>query len=199
MKLLSSFLIIFFLHQYDALEIECDHEGLVQYQSCDVKSFKASSPSDKTVTRINANGSEILDTNNEVLTIGIYDQNLEFFPTGFTKLFPKITEIYLVNLSIKELTKNDLKEFGRNLKNFYVQNTKISHLTHDLFEFNPFIEYIQIADNKIQSVEYGTLDNLPLIRFYFNEECAGEEIYVIPEDSPKIKEILPMVYERCSI
>lgn len=68
-----------------------------------------------------------------------------------------------------EITKEDLKQFGENLKELNLAGNLIEIIESNLFEFNPNLEEVSFADNNIRHIESGGLKGL--------QKLDGKRIY----------------------
>lgn len=122
----------------------------------------------------------------------------DFIPKGLTNFFPNLKDIEIFDANMKEISKDDLKEFGSNLEKLWLWYMKITHISHDLFEYNPYLKEIVLWANEIQTIEYGAFDNLfNLVTLDLDENiCISEYVY---NDYYGLRNFIQRVYERCSV
>lgn len=114
-------------------------------------------------------------TNDDVKFFEVQDQDTIYFPSGLTKYFKNIESIQLASTKLKELTKEDLKEFGGKLKNLWLYDNDITVIQADLFQYNPNLEFINLGDNKVAQVELGAFNGLDKLHtlWLFSNPCRN--------------------------
>jgi len=95
------------------------------------------------VTGSHANG---YSSNSQVRAININGVVLNYLPSGFDNYFTNILGLEIVYTPLKEITKNDLKQFPK-IQYFTIYDTQIEYLEKDLFMHNPEITTIRIERN----------------------------------------------------
>jgi hypothetical protein len=98
-------------------------------------------------------------TNDDVIRFDIISNTVNYFPRGITKYFKNIRIVEIGHANLKEITKEDLKEFGDKLKKLYLLNNQIEVIEADLFIYNKNLEDISMT-NKIKHIENGAFDHL---------------------------------------
>lgn len=145
---------------------------------------------------ISVQGQHLTGKNNDdVITFFSDFQKVNFFPRGLTKFFKNIEKIQLGFGSIKELTKEDLQQFGDKLKDFYFYGNELETVKADLFEFNPNLESISFRANKIKAVEsgaFGGLNHLKALFFSFNTCINSDKV-----DREEVLELIKKVETDC--
>lgn len=89
---------------------------------------------------------------------------LNFFPQNLTNYFKNLKFVEIYNANMSEITKDDLQQFGENLKEISLSNNKIEVVEGDLFDATPNIEKINFSNNKIGFIETGAFGNLTKLR-----------------------------------
>lgn len=82
-----------------------------------------------------------------------------YVPSGIVDNFKNIKVLVIAFTGLQIITQADLKPM-KNLQNLYIDNNKLTSLADDLFIFNPSIEYINLAQNKISSIGLNTFEPL---------------------------------------
>ncbi|KAG5669992.1 hypothetical protein PVAND_000280 [Polypedilum vanderplanki] len=115
-------------------------------------------------------------TNADVIILSIDGQTAHYLPQGLDKFFPNVIYLNINKSGLKEITKNDLKNFPK-LRNIAVRGNDIESLPSDLFEYNPEITNIGFASNKIKSIGkdiFKSLNNLESVNLLRNT-CISQQ------------------------
>jgi Leucine-rich repeat (LRR) protein len=144
----------------------------------------------------NVSGEHIPDTDDGNITqIHIINQQMEYFPIGFTKFFEHIVAIHAGRNKLSYLEKNDLKEFTK-MRFLYLYSNWLKVLESDVFQHNAALEYISFYNNRL--VHIGSKILLPLKRLktaYFNKNiCVDKQA----ASDQGISELRLEISERCS-
>jgi hypothetical protein len=78
---------------------------------------------------------------------------MEYLPSGFDNFFTGITNVKIYNTQLKEIKKENLKQF-KDLYRLSITYNDLTSVDHDLFEHNPNIHLVDLSYNKIQFVIY---------------------------------------------
>lgn len=92
--------------------------------------------------------------------------NLNLFPSNLDKVFNNLTEIYMRNSSLQEITQSDLKPFV-NLNSLYLAFNKIKTLGENIFKFNPHLFVITVFRNQISEIDPSAFDGLDGLEVLF--------------------------------
>lgn len=121
---------------------------------------------------------------------------LECFPRGFASVFPNILAIGFYHTKIREISKDDLKEFGGQLKYFRIGKSKIEKIDGDTFLFNYNLQTIALDRNFIAAIDYKAFTQLSKLKslWLLGNLCLDESannrldvIKLISEIKEKIK------------
>lgn len=182
--------------------IECnfdDHVVAIYAYRCFVKSYDLpiTSKDNREVTEIRGQHLEG-KSNDDVATIDSSRLKVKFFPRGLTKFFKNLQTLYITIAELQEITKDDLKEFGGNLKNLWIYKNEIRVIEADLFEFNPNLEDINLANNKITYIApgaFGGLEKLHTLELDANP-CTKGDTYE-KDDRSKVLELIRVAENSC--
>lgn len=91
-------------------------------------------------------------TNDDVKAVWITSSNVFYFPLGLGNLFKNLLSIGIQNSKLREISKEDLKEFPK-LKRLDLFDNEIEIVDEDLFQYNPKLEDIGLNKNKISQID----------------------------------------------
>jgi hypothetical protein len=166
--------------------------------SCEVQNNPVTTSKDsRDITGIRGNH-QSGKTDNDVIHFTIYGKTANFFPRGITKYFKNINYVSINNANLKKITKEDLKEFGDNLKKLYLSYHQIEVIEADLFIYNKNLQEIYITDNKIKHIETGAFDHLKNLEdlHLFDNPCTSSVIATALSRSVVIK-VIQNVEKSC--
>jgi Leucine-rich repeat (LRR) protein len=126
-------------------------------------------------------------TNADVIILMIEEQTLHYMPQGLGDFFPNLVYLNVYKSGLKEISKNDLKNFPK-LQIFSATNNDIETLPGDLFQFNTKITNISFLRNKIKSIGkniFVPLSELKDVNLVGNECINGRA-----DKSDQIKKLL---------
>jgi Leucine-rich repeat (LRR) protein len=106
-------------------------------------------------------------SNNDVRAFKSNGKTAIFFPRGLTIFFKNIETVQIINGKLQKISKDDLRQFGGNLKKLWLDNNELQEIKGDLFEFNPNLENMSFTSNKIVHIDSGAFDGL-VKRDYLN-------------------------------
>lgn len=201
MKTLNLILIfIIFCRITSSIILECkyfNHPGYGYY--CGIENRELRSLSEfREITEVQGQHLEG-KFNDDVKSLWSNNVKINFLPQNITKFFKNLETIQIYNGILKEITKNDLKEFGDNLKNLWLDENEIEVIKFDLFEFNKNLESISFSDNKIKIIEDQAFDRLEYLKEFFLQfnPCTTENDKVDFKNREKIKELIKIVEKIC--
>lgn len=87
-----------------------------------------------------------------------------YFPESVDKFFPNLKYLTVNYCQLREIHRNDLKNFTKLLE-ISLNNNFIEILEENLFEFNTDLKAIFISNNKISSIHPNVFDNLPKLNY----------------------------------
>ncbi|XP_070494599.1 uncharacterized protein [Chironomus tepperi] len=112
-------------------------------------------------------------SNNSVIDVIFVNCGIKKIPQGLTKIFPNMQDLSVWHSNLKEVTKNDLKEY-KNLLRFGFCDDKIETLYGDLFEGFEDVQELAFTNNKnLKFIEPNILDgleNLKMVNFTGNSK-----------------------------
>lgn len=184
MNFLNIFLIFVVVAQSNAMTIQCEYSvyeqdywpslggGFQCRAAIDyLRGYDSSSPIEA-VTQNNWNGR----INGDVDAFWMDEQNLESFPKGLEKFFPKLKAISLSGNKITSTSKDDLKVFSQ-LHYISYWDNKLTTLDDGLFSLSPTIQYVELGKNQIKHIGLNTfkpLKNLQVLDFAVGNNCIDE-------------------------
>lgn len=192
-------LLSIFSYQVESVEIICDfNEGGQCYNCigyhCDVQNTElVTSIDDRTITKVNSGKSP-----NDVKGFWVRNKNVKFFPRGITKFFNNIENLSVEHCDLKNITKEDLKEFGDNLKKLWLYNTEIEVVESDLFEYNQNLIFIDFEKNLIKLVgddAFNGLRALKNLRLNNNPCTTGKDF--VTNNSFEVLRLITNVKRKC--
>ncbi|CAH1719904.1 unnamed protein product [Chironomus riparius] len=147
-----------------AVEFECFYntEDFPSYgfvYSCAIKIGEIKKKSDVEIKSMN--GNHITDIDNDgVLGFLVFYKILHHFPQKVTHFFKNIKAVSVEYSKLKEIHKEDLRQFGDNLIDFGLEGNEIQTIEAELFSHNSNLKYISLINNKIQTIAENVFDNL---------------------------------------
>lgn len=197
LSLLFASLSVYFLSSVSAVVLECefgyDYSCLVNNPTLIL------SKDDRAITAVNG-GHETNRTNDDVNNFYSYGRKINYFPREVTKFLKNIETVNLNYAGLKELTKDDLQQFGDKLKTFWVPHNDIKVIEGNLFEYNQNLDWIVFNDNKIKHVEvqaFSHLEKLSIIHLGSNP-CITFEGYFASNNHSVMLEHIANVTATCS-
>lgn len=138
-------------------------------------------------------------SNSDVKAFYSNGNTVNYFPRGLTKFFKNIEKVQIAYGNLKEISKEDLKEFGDKLKVLIFQSNEIKIIDADLFIFNRNLEHISFAVNNIKQIGSGAFNGLQkLVKLELRENsCIFDSAEIM--DPSNIAEIIKEVDEKCKI
>jgi hypothetical protein len=131
---------------------------------------------DQIITSVNQDNTYF---NLTVTKIYINSQVVHFLPERIEKFFPNINEVQIINSSLTEIDKFDLKAF-KDLEFLNLPHNKLEVLKNDLFVFTPKLRYVYINNNNLKFIDERLFDVIratnflasfefnPCIHFFFH-------------------------------
>jgi hypothetical protein len=108
----------------------------------------------------------------DITQLHMINQQMEYFPIGFTKFFKNIVAVHAGMNKLKHLEKYDLKEFVK-MRYLYLYSNLLEVLQSDVFEYSFALEYVSFYNNRLKYI--GAKILLPLKRLrnaYFNKNIC---------------------------
>lgn len=191
------FTLIFVVKFVACVVLECNFPSQSFLYSCKVKSLEITSRDNRTITEVHGQhlGGK---SHNGVQKIRASGRILNYFPLNLTNFFKNLKFIEIYNADMKEITKDDLQQFGDNLREISLQNNKIEVINGDLFDGTPNVEKITLNNNKIGFIESGSFGNLTKLRelSVANNPCTGGNDYAW-NSRENVDKLIEKVLESC--
>ncbi len=115
-------------------------------------------------------------SNADVIILEIEDQTVYYLPKDLGQFFPNLYYLNVYRSKLREITKNDLKDFPK-LKTIAVGYNDIESLPGDLFENNQELVHVGFPSNKIKTIGqniFKSLSHLEGANFLRNE-CISQQ------------------------
>lgn len=178
------------------LEVKCFEFESTGYR-CVSRNFQIISKDDRTVTEVNAVHEEG-KTNKDVKDFSSFDENLNFFPLKIAKFFTNLESFKITRGGLKEISGNDLKQFGEKLKKISLEGNEIQKIEKNLFESNKNIEMILMGENKIEKIEKGSFDGLEkLMKLSLEDNPCTSDSDRAMNDRDAVKYLIEEIEEKC--
>ncbi|KAG5667487.1 hypothetical protein PVAND_015467 [Polypedilum vanderplanki] len=103
-------------------------------------------------TNVNQSSFTFLKDINSIDVLKVEKCVMNFLPNGFNKSLSMINSLEIIRTQLKEITKENLKQFPK-LKKLSVPFNDLTKINDDLLDFNSKIDYIDIRYNKILNFE----------------------------------------------
>lgn len=194
----SFFTLTIIASEIEAVEVQCDFKDTPSYgHCCEVQNdLNFTSKDNRKVKSIG-----LTEKNFEVKFFYSYFKVFNFFPQNLASFLPNIETIGIIHGQIKEISSDDLKEFGEKLKNLWLAGNEIAIIRGNLFVHNPNLEYFEVAHNKIIHIDAKTFENLNNLRSLAlnGNPCTNDnesESWAY-QDRTEVLRIIPGIVSRC--
>jgi hypothetical protein len=199
MKCLVILITLIIIHEGQSVMLDCQYANDREwgYQCYTYKTFTITSENNREIFEVK--GQHLSGKNNDdVKVFHSRGKKVNFIPQSLTKFFKNIDFIAIVSADLREITKNDLKEFGRNLKGLNLSGNKIRVIEGDLFEFNPNLEWIRLTFNSIVHIDSGAFKGLAKLHtlFLVGNPCLIN-VSNIENDRLKVLALIQNVENSC--
>lgn len=157
--------LFYFCKQIKGIEVECKYPQSSGFgYCCMVQNFELiTSKDDREITAIT--GQHMSGKNNDdVKYFRATERKVQFFPRAVTKYFKNIETVQIESAGLREITKNDLKQFGEKLTLLWLSYNKLKVIESDLFEFNKNLGAVSFDYNEILHVGSGAFNTLNDLR-----------------------------------
>lgn len=103
----------------------------------------------------------------------------QMMPSGFDLIFHRVMSLNITNCGLAILDKQNMKQFGENLKAANFSGNLLMFITEDIFIFNKYLRYCDFSDNPIVYIADFFFDAQVLVEnsltFYFkNVKCVDK-------------------------
>lgn len=163
------------------------------YYTCQFSNLKITQ---KNITKIRGTHKSF-KTNDNVYGVRFDDCQMNFIPTGLTKIFKNMKILLIFNSNIKKLKKEDFAEYSQ-LTQLWFSTIEIDYLPGNLLELMPNLEIISFQSCKIRYIDSNFFDNHPNLKVAkfnsnINIECwydtvSGNEGGVTYDELKKVVE-----------
>lgn len=132
------------------------------------------------------------------------EQNIQTFPKGFDKFFPRLEGIYVFRTNLNVISKTDLEPF-KSLKYLNLYNNQLTTLESDLFSLTRGLRYVNFGNNKIRNIGTNIVEPLKqLEQLYFHDgKMCINQYAITSEDITTLKNALtiycPPTYEMFKV
>jgi hypothetical protein len=116
-------------------------------------------------------------SNDDVIGVRFDDCELEFVPTGLTKIFKNMKILLIFNSKIKKLNKEDFAEYSQ-ITQLWWSTSEIEYLPGNLLDLMPHLDIISFQSCKIKYIDSNFFDNHPNMKVAkFNSNTNIESWY----------------------
>lgn len=117
-----------------------------------------------------------------------------YFPTGVTDKFRNIIVLVVAHTGLRSLTEADMKPFT-SLKGLYIDYSKITSISADLFAYNVNLEELSLQYNNIQHVEFNSFKSLIALKSF---SFDGNDCYDGNSKQQDITNLIKSIELHCS-
>lgn len=122
-----------------------------------------------------------------VKTLCIDSQNVNFLPSGIEKLLPELEGIEIRNSSLKSISRSDVQVFPK-LKVFHSPFNQLETLNGDLFANNQEILWIDFKNNKLEKIDENILKPLQKLKAAnFEKNICIHKAAAFPSEMNELK------------
>jgi hypothetical protein len=136
-------------------------------------------------------------TYSDVQKLNIPNSNkCSYIPVGFEKYFQYLTGIRVAGAGLVSLTQDDIKVFPY-LRNCDMFNNRLQTLDSNLFDSNPYLQYLYFGDNRLDGIGHDILKPLKHLKeaiLQFNS-CIGSNAkneYEVPKLQEELNQKCPI-------
>jgi hypothetical protein len=173
MKFLLIFILtLTILNGSESIELECKYRpaGFSHEYDCSVQnSVLITSKNDREISEVQ--GQHLEEKNNDdVKGFDSSFKTINFFPRGLTKVFKNIDSVWIHKGGLKEISKDDLEQFGEKLTELKLGYNELKVIEGDLFVFTPNLIWLDLKNNKIVHIDSGAFGGLENLGFLFLDD-----------------------------
>lgn len=106
------------------------------------------------------NGTEVETSSIKVVEINTGKSSVKFMPAGIKKIFSRMISIDLVNSGLSHLEKDDMRQFGEDLRTANFEGNSLTALEGEIFEFNPNLWDLSFKSNPLKFVDPALFQNV---------------------------------------
>mgnify|MGYP003406801247 FL=1 len=161
--------------------------------TCIAQSIKLSSSDDRTITRVT--GTHLEGKTDSDVDDFTSIQIVTLFPENLQDTFKKASRICIVYAGIKTITKDDLKQFGKQLTHLLLQGNRLEVIDADLFNYNTKLKLVELSDSQIKVVGKGVFHDLRFLSDlnFWNNPCFNGDAH----RPRKLKKLIDDIEEHC--
>lgn len=129
-------------------------------------------------------------------SIVVYDNSINFIPTGLENFFPNLTLVAIVKSNLKEIRRHDLQSFP-NLRALWLPYNDIEVIEWHLFDLTPHLRQLILTENRLRHIN---LDAFALVtQLEHLDLLANPCINMLASSSDEVTELLRNVKETCTL
>jgi Leucine-rich repeat (LRR) protein len=136
--------------------------------------------------------------NEDVKDFSSFDENVKYFPLNLGNFFNNLESVKITRGGLKEISGEDLKQFGEKLKKISLETNEIQKVEKILFENNKNLEIILLGENKIKIIEkeaFGGLEKLTKLSLEDNP-CTSDSDRAM-SDREAVEYLISEVEKKC--
>lgn len=164
--------------------------------TCTAGSDLITSENDREITEVIGEHLEGKNHDN-VESLIVFSKISILFPRGVTKFFKNIQEVLIYNTKLEALTKDDLEQFGENLKRFLLYGNPIKVIEPQLFVHNKNLKLIEFQSSRVEVVNesaFDGLDKLEDLNLQMNR-CTSSRDFAWKREN--VLKLIKSVAEKC--
>lgn len=171
------FFLTIFIFGAKCIEIDCeyqDYSWIDTFNDFESKTYYCSVKNPELITsKDNREITSVRGKQDNSKKAGRTDDDVEYFyakekkifyiPRNLTNVFKNIVSVEFISTGLRELKKEDLRQFGDKLRVIIIVYNDIEVIEGDLFDYNRNLKHFYLPDNKLTSVDsraFSGLDKL---------------------------------------
>lgn len=169
---LCSILLIFFSVGCESVVVDCKYIQYFGY-SCVAQNSQIITSYDRYIS--GARGQHLSGySNDNVNCFYSNGKQVDYVPKGLKSVFRNLDTIEINTATLKELSNNELFEYGASLKNFWLSSDTVEVVRKDLFIYNPNIQWLMSGTN-FKFVEDGAFNGVSRFKSvtFSSNTCGG--------------------------
>lgn len=124
---------------------------------------------------------------------------IHYIPLGLNYVFENMDTLDISYAQLKTISKEDLEQFGQNLRVLWLNFNELEKLNADLFIYTPNIEELMLTNNKIRAIESGSLDNLNRLKtLHIQGNPCTTSYDEIDDDRDEVKASVQRIKNSCA-
>lgn len=147
--------VIYAAHRVVGETLTCYDNGLI--------SVVSRLPDSRVVAPVNfRNGTEVKNIA-DIEALWIYYGNVRFIPKGISNIFRNLRVLAIEISGILAINRENFKEFGNKLEFVSFYQNSITSIDENVFDYNPNLRHIYLADNPIKYIDSRFFENLKIL------------------------------------